>query len=74
MPFWICNNGIAILNADRVAEPVQRSGRSPEVSELPITFQIDRVKDDMIMDMLLICVGRYDVGVIPVGFIFDKIK
>ena len=49
MPFGIYNNEIAILNADRVTEPVQRLGRTPEVTELPITFQIDRVKDDMIV-------------------------
>ena len=54
MRFWVLYNGIAVLNADGIIEPPDRAGAAPEVSEFPVTVQIDRVPDDVVMDMVLI--------------------
>ena len=54
MRFWVLYNGIAVLNADSIVEPPDRAGAAPKVSEFPVTVQIDRVPDDVVMDMVLI--------------------
>ena len=52
MRFWVLYNGIAVLNADSIVEPPDRAGTAPKVSEFPVTVQIDRVPDDVVMDIL----------------------
>ena len=73
MPLRICNNGVSILNADRIAEPVQCTSGVEKVSEFPITIKINGMKNDVVMDVLLICaeplepmslVRAYPIGVI----------
>ena len=67
MPLRICNNGVSILNADRVAELVQCMGGVEKVAEFPVTVQIDRMKNYVVMDVLLVCVSSNDIGVIAMG-------
>ena len=50
MRFWVLYNGIAVLNTDGIVEPPDRTGTAPKVSEFPVTVQIDRVPDDVVMD------------------------
>ena len=52
MRFWVLYNGIAVLNTDGIVEPPDRAGTAPKVSEFPVTVQIDRVPDDVVMDTL----------------------
>ena len=59
MRFWVLYNGIAVLNADGIVEPPDRTGTAPKVSEFPVTVQIDRVPDDVVMDMGLVDMGRF---------------
>ena len=49
MPLRICDNGVSILNADRVAELVQCTGGVEKVAEFPVTVQIDRMEYDVVM-------------------------
>lgn len=67
MGLWILHNGVAVLNADGIIEPLHSSGASPEVSELLVTFQIDGVPDDMIVDMGLVDMSADDKGVVPLS-------
>ena len=67
MRFWVLYNGIAILNADGIVEPPDRAGTAPKVSEFPVTVQIDRVPDDVVMDMGFVDMGADHKGVISLG-------
>ena len=67
MRFWVLYNGIAVLNADSIVEPPDRAGAAPKVSEFPVTVQIDRVPDDVVMDMGLVDMGADHKGVIALG-------
>lgn len=40
-----------MLKADNVAESLQCDSRKPEVTKLPITIQIGRIENDMVMNM-----------------------
>ena len=65
--FWVLYNGIAVLNADGIIEPPDRAGAAPKVSEFPVTVQIDRVPDDVIMDMGFVDMGTDHKSVIALG-------
>ena len=67
MRFWVLYNGIAILNADGIVEPPDRAGTAPKVSEFPVTVQIDRVPDDVVMDMGFVDMGADHKGMIALG-------
>lgn len=67
MGLWILHNEVAVLNADGIIESLHSPGASPEVSELPVTFQIDGVPDDMIVDMGLVDMSADDKGVVPLS-------
>ena len=65
MRFWVLYNGIAVLNTDGIVEPPDRAGTAPKVSEFPVTVQIDRVPDDVVMDMGLVDINdRWKVLII----------
>ncbi len=65
--FWILHDGVSILNADGIVQPPHGPGAAPEVSELPVTVQVDGIPDDVVMDMGLVDVGAYDKGVVLVN-------
>ena len=67
MRFWVLYNGIAVLNADGIIQPPDRAGAAPKVSEFPVAVQIDRVPDDVIMDMGFVDMGADHKGVISLG-------
>ena len=67
MRFWVLYNGIAVLNTDGIIQPPDRAGAAPEVSEFPVTVQIDCVPDDVIMDMGLVDMGADHKGVTALG-------
>lgn len=48
--FGIFYDGVSVLNTDGVIEPTNRFGASPEIAELPVTFQIDSAPYNVIMD------------------------
>ena len=73
MRFWVRYNGIAVLNADGIVEPPNRAGTAPKVSEFPVTVHIDRVPDDVIMDMGFVDMGADHKGVIALGEPFGKL-
>ena len=67
MRFWVLYNGIAVLNADGIIQPPDCAGAAPKVSEFPVTVQIDRVPDDVIMDMGLVDMGTDHKGMTALG-------
>ena len=64
---WVLDNGQSVLNADGVAQSTDGFCAAPKVAELPVTVQVDRTPNDMIMDMGLINVGTDDKGVFALG-------
>lgn len=50
-----------------IVEPPHGPGAAPEVSELPVTVQVDRVPDDVVADIGLVDVGADDKGVVSFG-------
>ena len=73
MRFWVLYNGIAVLNADGIVEPPDCAGAAPKVSEFPVTVHIDRVPDDVIMDMGFVDMGADHKGMIALGEPFGKL-
>ena len=67
MGLWVLNNGQSVLNADGVAQSTDGFCAAPKVAELPVTVQVDRTPNDMIMDMGLVNVGTNDKGVFALG-------
>ena len=64
---WVLDNGQSVLNADGVAQSTDGFCAAPKVAELPVTVQVDRTPNDMIMDMGLVNVGTDDKGVFALG-------
>ena len=67
MGLWVLDNGQSVLNADGVAQSTDGFCAAPKVAELPVTVQVDRTPNDMIMDMGLVNVGTDDKGVFSLG-------
>ena len=58
--FRMLYHGIAVLNADHIVQAAQRKGGTEEIPKLPVTVQVHDANDDMIMDVVAICVRRHD--------------
>ena len=69
---WVLDNGQSVLNADGVAQSTDGFCAAPKVAELPVTVQVDRTPNDMIMDMGLVNVSADDKGVFALGEPFGK--
>ena len=67
MRFWVLHDGVSVLDADGIVEPPHGPGAAPEVSELPVTVQVDGIPDDAVMDMGLVDVSADDKGVVSFG-------
>ena len=67
MRFWVLHDGVSVLDADGIVEPPHGPGAAPEVSELPVTVQVDRVPDDVVADIGLVDVGADDKGIVSFG-------
>ncbi len=64
---WVLDNGQPVLNAEGIAQMPDCFCAAPKVAELPVTVQVDRTPNDMIMDMGLVDVGTDDKGVFSLG-------
>ena len=60
---WVLDNGQPVLDAEGIAQTPDGFGAAPKVAELPVTVQVDRTPNDMIMDMGLVNVGTDDTSV-----------
>ena len=54
MLFWIFNNRISVLNADRIIEPAQRLTAPLKIPKLSAVIQRDRAVDYMVVNMMLV--------------------
>ena len=64
---WVLDNGQSILDAEGIAQTPDSFCAAPKVAKLPVTVQVDRTPNDMIMDMGLVNVGTDDKGVFSLG-------
>ena len=64
---WVLDNGQSVLNAEGVAQTPDGLCAAPKVAELPVTVQVDRTPNDMIMDMGFVNVGADNKGVLSFG-------
>lgn len=46
----VFHNGQTVLHAQGIAEALDGFGRTPEVAELPVTVQVNRMDNDVIME------------------------
>ena len=67
MGIWVLDNGQSVLNADGVAQSTDSFCAAPKIAELPVTVQVDRTPNDMIMDMGLVNVGTNGKGGFALG-------
>ena len=56
-----------MFHADQITEPPDSLRAAPEVSELPVAFKRGRVPVNVIVNMSLVRVCRYDKSVITLG-------
>lgn len=70
---WVFDNGQPVLNAESIAQMPDGFCAAPKVAELPVTVQIDRTPNNMIMDMGFVDVGADDKGVFALGESLGKL-
>ena len=66
-PLGSLHNGVAILDADGVAQAVDGAGAAPKVSELAVTLQRGGVPYNMVVGVRLVDVGADDESVFAFG-------
>ena len=66
-PLGCLYNGVAVLNADGVAQTVDGAGAAPKIAELAVTLQRSGVPYNMVVDVSLIDVGTDDESVPALG-------
>src|SRR5699024_9691954 len=65
--FGILHNGVAVLNANGVAEPPNRSAAAQKIAELAVAVEVHSVPNDVIMNVSPVNVGADDESVIAFG-------
>ena len=66
-PLGGLHDGVAVLDADGVAQAVDGTGAAPKVAELPVTLQRGGVPYNMVVDVSLVDVGADDESVPALG-------
>ena len=66
-PLGSLHNGVAVLDADGIAQAMDGAGASPKVAELAVTLQRGGVPDNMVVDVSLVDVGADDESVFAFG-------
>ena len=61
------SNGVAILDADGIAQTVDSASAAPKVAELAVTLQRGGVPYNMVVDVSLVDVGTDDESVLAFG-------
>ena len=64
---WILHNGIAVLDAEGVVQPPHGFCAAPKVSEFAVTVQIDGADDNVVVDVMFICMSADDKSVFALG-------
>ena len=67
MRLWIFHNGQSFFNADGIAQSADSFCAAPKVPKFPVTVQIDRRPDNVIMDVRFINMGTDDKCVFALG-------
>ena len=67
MRLWIFHNGQSVFNADGITQPANSLSAAPKVPKFPVTVQIDRRPDNVIMDVRFINMGTDDKCVFALG-------
>ena len=66
-PLGGLHDGVAVLDADGVAQAVDGAGAAPKVAELAVTLQRGGVPYNMVVDVSLVDVGTDDESVLALG-------
>ena len=66
-PLGSLHNGVAVFDADGIAQAVDSAGAAPKVAELAVTFQRGGVPDNVVVDVSLVDVGADDESVLALG-------
>ena len=66
-PLGGLHDGVAVLDADGVAQTVDGAGATPKVAELAVTLQRGGVPDNMVVDVSFVNVGADDESVFAFG-------
>ena len=66
-PLGGLHDGVAVLDADGVAQAVDSTGAAPKVAELPVTLQRGGVPYNMVVGVRLVDVGTDDKSVFAFG-------
>ena len=66
-PLWSLHNGVAVFDADGIAQTVDSAGAAPKVAELAVTLQRGGVPYNMVVDVSLVNVGADDESVLVLG-------
>lgn len=66
-PLWSLHNGVAVFDADGIAQTVDSAGAAPKVAELAVTLQRGGVPYNMVVDVSLVDVGTDDESVLALG-------
>src|SRR5699024_5872997 len=66
-PLWSLHNGVAVFDADGIAQTVDSAGAAPKVAELAVTLQRGGVPDNVVVDVSLVDVGADDESVFALG-------
>lgn len=66
-PLGILHDGVAVFDADCIAEPPHRPAGAEEITEFLCAVQCGRVPDDVVVDMLFVDMGADDKGMVPFG-------
>ena len=61
----VLHDGVAVLNADGIAQPPHRPGAAQKIAELAVAVQVDRIPNDVVMDVRLVDVGTDDKVISP---------
>ena len=66
-PLGSLHNGVAVLDANGIAQAVNGAGAAPKVAELAVTLQRGGVPDNMVVGVGLVDVGADDESVLAFG-------
>lgn len=66
-PLWSLHNGVAVFDADGIAQTVDSAGAAPKVAELTVTLQRGGVPYNMVVGVSLVDVGTDDESVFALG-------
>ena len=67
------DNGVTMLKADDIAEPLQRDTGKEKVLELPAAVQCGGIENDVVMDVSSVCMSGHRKSMISFGKVHGQL-